>query len=196
MDDFQDNQKYQLILKTAHSLFWKFGIRRVSIEEVCSEAGVSKMTFYRFFKNKLELAKMVLQKMFDEGERDYRNLMDQDIPFKEKIKQQVIIKFEGSRQISQELVKDIYSDWNPELKAYLNEKTNQMLQMVKTDYSIAIEKGWIRRDTKIEFILYLSQKMTEMVSDPTLIGMYENMQDLIIEITNLFFYGILPRNEE
>ena len=52
MDEFQNNTKYQDILKTAHDLFWKFGIRRVTIEEICREANVSKMTFYKYFRNK------------------------------------------------------------------------------------------------------------------------------------------------
>ena len=52
-----DSSKSLDILNTARQLFWKHGIRRVSVEEVCREAGVSKMTFYRSFPNKIELAK-------------------------------------------------------------------------------------------------------------------------------------------
>jgi AcrR family transcriptional regulator len=196
VENFQENQKYLLILKTAHDLFWKFGIRRVSIEEVCREAGVSKMTFYRFFDNKIELAKVVLAKIVEDGESDYLNIMAQDIPFEEKIKEQVRLKFEGTREISRELVKDIYSDWNPEIKAFWEQKTNQTMQLVVDDFTKAIEKGWIRKDVKLEFVLYLSQKMGEMIADPTLIAMYENVQGLIMEMTNLLFYGILPRNDK
>jgi len=196
VEDFQENQKYQLILKTAHDLFWKFGIRRVSIEEICREADVSKMTFYRFFDNKTDLAKVVLAKIFEDGEQNYLSIMAQDIPFEEKIKQQVRLKFEGTREISRELMKDIYSDWNPEIKAYWEQKTNQTMQLVVYDFTNAIEKGWIRKDVKLEFVLYFSQKMGEMVADPALIAMYDNMQGLIMEMTNLLFYGILPRNDE
>ena len=55
MDNLTTNPKYLDIFKTAKDLFWKYGIKRVSIEEICKEAKVSKMTFYKFFPNKIEL---------------------------------------------------------------------------------------------------------------------------------------------
>ena len=65
--DTSSNPKKNQILHTSKELFWKFGFKRVTIEEICKEAGVSKMTFYKFFPNKLELAKTILDKIFDEN---------------------------------------------------------------------------------------------------------------------------------
>lgn len=193
----EDNQKYQQILETAHHLFWKFGIRRVSIEEICREAKVSKMTFYRFFPNKNELAKKVITNLFNDARAKYEALMAQDIPFEDKVKQQVIMKFEGTKEMSAELVKDIFSGWNPELMAFFSEMTDRVNQMVRADYVKAIEAGWIRQGVKIDFIFYLTQKMTEMSMDPVLLNLYgNNIQSVIMELMNMMFYGILPRNNE
>jgi AcrR family transcriptional regulator len=190
----KENQKYKVLLQTAHQLFWKFGIRRVSIEEICREAGVSKMTFYRFFDDKIELARLVIASVFEKSESQYVALMAQDIPFAEKVKQQVVMKFEGTKEISEEFVKDVYSGWNPELQAYFSELAGRMTALVRDDYQKAIEKGWIRPDVKLDFIFYMSQKMTEFASDPVLVGMYNNLQELIMELMNMLFYGILPRD--
>ena len=48
------SKKYQDIKKKGKELFWKYGTKRVTVEEICREAGVSKMTYYKFFKNKNE----------------------------------------------------------------------------------------------------------------------------------------------
>lgn len=154
------------------------------------------MTFYRFFKNKIELARKVMDQMFSESKLKYQNLMAQDIPFAEKVKQQVVMKFEGTQEISAELIKDIYSGWNAELKEYFERTSAEMIMMVRNDYLEAIEKGWIRKDVKVDFIFYMSQKMTEMTTDPALLGMYSNAQELIMEFMNMMFYGILPRENE
>ena len=82
----EDNQKYQLVIETAHQLFWKFGIRRVTIEEIARESGVSKVTIYKFFKNKIEIAKTVINNILSNAEKEYKALMAKDIPFEEKIK--------------------------------------------------------------------------------------------------------------
>lgn len=192
----EDNQKYHDIVATAHHLFWKFGIKRVSIEEICKEAGVSKMTFYRFFKNKIELAKKVMTNIFDDAREKYDALMAQDISFAEKIKIQVLMKFEGTNEISEEFIKDIYSGWNPELQSFFGEMAGKMIVTVKNDYKEAIEKGWIRKDVKLDFIFYMSNKMTEISSDPELMKLYNNPQELIMEFMNMMFYGILPRDDE
>ncbi|MCK4464396.1 MAG: TetR/AcrR family transcriptional regulator, partial [Bacteroidales bacterium] len=79
-----DNQKFQQIITTAKNLFWKFGIKRVSIEEICREANVSKMTFYKHFSNKPELVKYIINKITSEALAKYKNIMSQDVSFSEK----------------------------------------------------------------------------------------------------------------
>ncbi len=190
-----DNEKYNSIIKTSHNLFWKFGIRRVTVEEICREAFVSKMTFYRFFPNKTAVAKAVIRNIFDNILNDYRKLMAQNIPFEEKVRQQLIMKFEGTKEISAELVKDIYGDPKLEIFTYWESRTNEIMQLVFSDYAHAQEMGWIRKDIRLEFVQYFTNKMGEMASDENLQALYPSTQDLIMEIANFFFYGIFPRKE-
>lgn len=53
-----DKPPRERILLTAHDLFYRDGIRATGIDKVIAEAGVSKVTFYRYFpsKNALILA--------------------------------------------------------------------------------------------------------------------------------------------
>lgn len=54
MADQSQNIKQQFILSAGKELFWKHGVKRVTVEEICVQASVSKMTFYKFFMNKRE----------------------------------------------------------------------------------------------------------------------------------------------
>ena len=191
-----NNEKYKAILKTAHDLFWKFGFRRVTIEEVCREASVSKMTFYRFFSNKIDLVREVVNDLFDQIDLKYRKLMAQDVPFEEKVRQQLIMKFEGTNDISAELVKDIYGDLESDIYALWKSRADNMLQTVFSDYSEAQKRGEIRKDMKLEFMIYMSNKTIEIASDPEIQAMYPDMQSVVMEIANMFFYGILPREQK
>lgn len=49
------------ILKTAHDLFYREGIRATGIDRVIAEAGVTKVTFYRHFPSKNDLVKAYLE---------------------------------------------------------------------------------------------------------------------------------------
>lgn len=190
------NRKYRDIVTTAKTLFWKHGFRRVSVEEICREAGVSKMTFYKYFSNKLELVREILDDIFKESMDEFRSLMHADIPFEEKMKRQIQMKLEGTRDISEEFVKDIYGDPDSELSAIWRKKSNEAIGVVIELYSEAQEKGYLRQDLKIDFILYMINKAFEFVNDDTLISKYDHMQDLIMEINRFFLYGILPHEQK
>ena len=54
-----EDQKVHII-KTAGELFFRLGIRSVSIDDICRELGISKKTFYVYFDSKDELVAQLL----------------------------------------------------------------------------------------------------------------------------------------
>ena len=190
----QPPKKYRDLLSTGKDLFWKHGFKRVTVEEICQESRVSKMTFYKYFPNKAELAKAILDKLFSKSMDEFRKLMLSDIPFEEKMELQIKLKSEGTKDISEEFVKDIYGDPESELFDFWRAKAAEAIQQVIELYSQAQRDGWIRQDIKIDFILYMINKTFEYVNDSALIAKYDTMQDLILEINRFFLYGILPHH--
>ena len=55
-----EDQKLHII-KTAGDMFFRLGIRSVSIDDICREMGMSKKTFYVYFESKDELVAQLLQ---------------------------------------------------------------------------------------------------------------------------------------
>lgn len=188
-----DNQKFQQIITTAKDLFWKFGIKRVSIEEICREANVSKMTFYKHFSNKPELVKYIINKIYSEAMAKYKAIMSKEVSFPEKVRETIQLKMEQTNEMSQAFYADYYKNADPELVDYLNKKIHETLQTVLYDYIDAQKRGDIRKNIKPEFILYFLNQMMNMAKDEELAKLCETPQDMIMELTNFFFYGILPR---
>lgn len=54
-----DDQKCNII-KKAGEMFFRLGIRSVSIDDICRELGISKKTFYVYFESKDELVAQLL----------------------------------------------------------------------------------------------------------------------------------------
>ncbi len=194
MKDHSNNKKYLKILATSRDLFWKHGFKRVSIEEVCLKAKVSKMTFYRFFPNKIELAKAVFDLVANEGLQKFKNVLTEDSTSSEKIRKIMLMKMDGTHNISKEFLQDFYNDRELGLKEYIDEKTRLSWNEILNDFKQAQEKGWFRSDMKPEFLFYFSQKMGELLVDENLLKLYRTPQELILELTNFFAYGISPRD--
>ena len=185
--------KRELILKTGKELFWKFGFKRVTIEEVCKEAGISKMTFYKFFTNKIDLVKTIMNDILQESLSKYKKIMASEIPYPEKVVALIHLKSEQVETMSSEFFRDYVQADDPEMISYLQQLSGESMQMFTDDFRKAQENGDIRKDLKIEFIMYIMNHLVEMAQNDALINMYDEPQDLVMEITNFLFYGILNR---
>lgn len=190
MIDHSQNIKYQQILDAGKALFWKYGIKRVAVEEICKQAKVSKMTYYKFFKNKKYLALAILDRTVGQALIDYKDLIAKDCPFTDKINLMLKMKIEGTKDISQEFIMDIYQNPDLGLMPYMVEQGQKSLALTVDFLKDAQKQGNIRQDIKIDFILYFFNQMLAMTTDKELLKKYDRPQDLIMEVTEFFFYGI------
>ncbi len=193
--DTVQSDKARQILHTAFELFLKHGIRRVSIEEICREANVSKVTFYKYFDNKIHLVKFLLEQFFAEEMQKYRLIMAQPRPFSEKVRDLIKLKDEETRLMSREFFVDLWKNAEPELRETMKLMQQQSQQEALQDLKAVQEKGEIRRNIKPEFILYLLDKINQMAQDEALQNLYGSLNELTMELTNFFFYGIMPNKE-
>jgi AcrR family transcriptional regulator len=195
MEAIRENKKYCDIMHNARILFWKHGFRRVSVEEICKQAKVSKMTFYKFFPDKYELAKAVYEEVMNEGLKAFRELIHSDLPGNEKLKGMIMLKAQGTNNISSEFLADFYNGNEPELQQYVQKRTEQVWIEVIEDIKWAQQEGIFRKDFRPEVLIAISFKMTELLKDERIIKLYPAPQDFILEISNLTAFGISPHKD-
>jgi AcrR family transcriptional regulator len=185
-------KKHASILQTAKDLFWRHGFKRVTIEEICIKAGVSKMTFYRFYNNKLELAKAVFDMVIDNAISDFHAIISENIPASEKMRRMLVMKMEGTNDIGKEFLMDFYKNPELEISAYIKKRSSEVWLTFIDDFKKGQQEGWFRKDFKPEMMLIMSQKLMELINDPNVLKLYSSPQDLVMEIANFFTYGITP----
>lgn len=182
-------------MATGKELFWKFGFKRVTVEEICKEAGVSKMTYYKFFTNKIDLVKTILDEVLQSSLKKYEAIMASNIPYPDKVVQMIELKRESTHTMSSEFFKDYLQSGDPELIAFLEKLSAENLKMFTEDFRKAQENGDIRKDLKVEFIMAILNRLVDWaMNDKELIELYEEPQDLAVEMTRFLFYGMLNRN--
>ncbi len=196
MDEKKDvlkSKKHRQILETSYDLFMRYGIKRVTIEEICRTADVSKMTFYKYFNNKNDLAISVLDSIFTKAQERYEDIMAQDAPLSEKVKGIIKLKLDASKDVSTEMLHDLWQNPVPEVADYMKKRTQLTLKQFLDDMTLAQKKGEIRQNINPHFILYFIGKMQEIAADDKIVNMYETVQDFTSELINFFFYGILTK---
>ena len=188
----ESNKKYQAIISSGRDLFWKHGFRRVSIEEICKESNASKMTFYKFFPNKIELAKKILDNIIDQSITKLHDIRDNDMSTAEKMAEIMKLKYEGSTDISEEFIKELYINPESELAQYMGQKTQEMLGELRVFYQTGKDNGWIRKDLNIDFLMSFVMNSVNSISSGEFSHFFNSSQEMLMEITRLFVYGMTP----
>ncbi|WP_281615190.1 TetR/AcrR family transcriptional regulator [Flammeovirga sp. SubArs3] len=181
------------IIQAAKNLFFDRGIIKVSITEIISDANVSKMTFYRNFKNKDELILEIVTGISNQGIQDFKEVIKKEITFQEKLIEVIDFKIEYSKHLSLTFLQDLYS--------YFSQKDTEVLtalERIKSESNalfvqeilLAKSKGEISEDISVEFIMYMMNKLQEMMNDDHLLHMFSSSEEMTRSITKFFFFGI------
>jgi AcrR family transcriptional regulator len=184
-------KKILQILSTAEDLFQKFGFKRITIEEICTKANVSKMTFYKYFPNKNELIKHLLNSWLNQVEKTINEFDGMDVPFTEKIKILLRLKEESTGKFSKEFLAE-YMNPDPELQNFIKEFYERATAFFIEFIQKSQLKGDVRKEIKPEFLVAVLNKMLELVKDETLVNLYPRVTDFSLEINNFIYCGILP----
>lgn len=148
------------------------------------------MTFYRYFDSKTALAKQILDQAVEEGITRFSTIMDSDVSAQEKIRKLILLKTEGTADISREFIEDVYSSRGEELQQYMMQLTGKTAGMIVGAFRQAQEKGFFRKDFRPEMLIAMSMKMIDLLTDEHLNKLYSNANEMIVEMTRIMTCGI------
>ena len=185
-----------LFLKISEKLFFKFGYRRVTIKDICEGASLSKMTFYRYFKNKEEVAKIVLKNIIDESNKKFESIMESDNLFINKIENLILLNESFIDRIGIDFLNDIISLKSNIFKSLIDKQSVYEEKKIE-EYFKKAQKAWeLNKKTPISFFIYMLKDVQEKLQDEKLKRLYNNEKDLMKDLTNYYFFGIAPKNKE
>lgn len=184
------------IFEAGKKLFYKYGIRKVTVDEICEEANASKMTFYKYFPNKVELAKIVLDDFYSSSLKEFENMMQSDIPAKEKVQRTFELKLENASRIDMEFVMDLYKFPDQNIQEHLA-KWQQKIMLTTEKWFIEMqEKGQIMKElTFPTFLLYVNAMQDFAFNDETM-KLFDTTSELAHIITRLFMHGVAERENK
>ncbi len=183
------------IIISASKLFKKYGFKKVNIEDICKEAGISRVTFYKYFRNKTELSLEYLQKLFDENISKYEEIINSEIEFDEKLQQVIEHKLKIAGEFSMDFIKELYHSDIPEIKSFFEEQIK--LNQIKTIEFIenAKNQNYIKPEIPTNYILYHLNNLIKELQDEKLYSFFSNSTELTHTIIETFFYGIIKNKQ-
>ena len=147
------------IIKTAGELFFRLGIRSVSIDDICRELGISKKTFYVYFESKDALIEHLLRaNLAHTAQKMDRLLHNPDL--RGVITDMLHRRTEQDdvRRVPQ-LVYDLKKYYPRQFAAFQQQAFEQQKRYIRSFLERGIAEGLVRADLNIELTAVLMAKI-------------------------------------
>ena len=182
------------IIKTAGEMFFRLGIRSVSIDDICRELGMSKKTFYVYFDSKDELIEQMLQANIDYMTTKMQKLLELE-DFRQLVK--AFLKHQEAekndvRRVPQ-LVYDLKKYYPRQFEDFQVKCFETQKSYLKRYLEQGVQAGLVRANLNIELTAVLFAKIhNDAIRDFEVIEAHNhNMHQLAHTAMDVFVRGIL-----
>ena len=180
------------ILDKAQELFFRYGVKSVTMDDIARELGISKKTIYQHFEDKNAMVFAGVEHHF-ECDRTLAEQMQIEAP--DPIAE-VVMASEMMRQtmsgMNPTAIFDIKKYYPKAWDLFSKYKKEFILELVKKNLRKGVEMGLYRPSVNVEVIARLRLEQIEMGLDPYLFPLGQfNPLDTQLELLDHFLRGIV-----
>ncbi|MDQ3110960.1 MAG: TetR/AcrR family transcriptional regulator [Bacteroidota bacterium] len=179
------------ILTAAYELFFRYGIKSVTMDDIAKHLSMSKKTIYLFFRDKDEVVHTLMERSLEKDRQDFLEIATRAANVVDEV-------FEMMKKMN-----DIFSTINPnifyDLRKYHPQtwelfhkfKTEFIIQQVEATLENGKKDGLVRADVKSRLLAKLRGEEIEMGFNPVLFPPDKyRILDVQISFVEHFLYGI------
>ena len=152
--------KGEQILNAAKKLFTNYGFKKVSMDEIASEAGVTKKTVYTYFSSKEELLKYCIKEELQNMRKIIENVESKKLDFMETIHQVIynLLKYKKNCKFLKMLFNESEILKSEQLKENLKIVDKEIQNYIRKELELAIQKEKIEVQN-VDIMTFLIYKM-------------------------------------
>jgi AcrR family transcriptional regulator len=179
------------ILKGAEELFFRFGIKGITMDDVAKHIGVSKKTIYLSYKDKNDIVHSLIYKILKENEEIFsgihkraKNIIDEVFLYMEQMQ-----RFFGS--INPTMFYDLQKYYPKSWKLFKDFKADFIMKMVEQSFIKGIKDGHVREDINTKILARLRVEEIELAFNPMVFPADKfKVAEVQLAMAEHFLYGI------
>jgi AcrR family transcriptional regulator len=189
-------EKRRRIMTAAMSLFSRtHDVKRVSLEDIATEAGVSPTTIYNNFGDRESLLFEILKDLTRQQLDRNRALVQADLPFPQKLIGIISGKMEVVEKVNGELIEKLITQ-DKKLTPFIEQIYQQEIKPLwKEIIADGKRQGYV--DLSVDegtLLIYLDIIQAGWKAQPGLFRDFKNNMGLIEQLTRLMFFGFLKKD--
>ncbi|MEW6701338.1 MAG: TetR/AcrR family transcriptional regulator [Bacteroidota bacterium] len=179
------------ILEGARELFFSYGIRSVSMDDIARHLGMSKKTVYQHFEDKDEIVNSLLVASLESNEKQLKKL---ETDSKDAVQEIILIMkhiAEMFSRINPNLFYDMQKYYPEAWKTFQAFKQRSMIKMVETNLQQGISQGFFRNDINVRILAKMRIEQVEIAMNPMIFPHDKfNIAEVQLCMIDHFLHGI------
>lgn len=140
------------IREQAKQLFFKYGIRSVSMDDIAVGLGMSKKTIYQYFSDKDELVEAIVEDDIQETRVDCQECFVQSANAVEEIFLTLDRMLEHLGQLNPTILYDLHKFHFQSFKKFQEHKNSFLLEIIRKNLERGKAEGLYREDINVEIL--------------------------------------------
>lgn len=180
------------ILQAAQELFYSYGIRSITMDDIARHLAISKKTIYQFFDDKHQIVHELCKMDCRMNEERMEQIAANSTDALDEILQSMDFLGEMLSRMNPNLIYDLQkyhpAGWNE----FNNFREHRLLGTVEANLRKGIKQGLYRSDINIKIIAKLRVEEVQMGLNPANFAPSKfNLHEVQIALLEHFLYGIL-----
>lgn len=154
------------VLQGAQELFFKYGIKSITMDDIAKHLAISKKTIYKYYADKNDVVEDMTLQLMKKNEKEFQTIADESTNVVEEVF--TMMKHMGNMfaQMNSNLFYDMQK-YHPNCwKSFQDFKEECIERMVEDSVKRGIKQGLVRSDISTKIIARLRMEEVEMGFNP------------------------------
>jgi len=187
MEDIADT-----IIKEASTLFMKYGIKSVTMDDISRSLGISKKTVYQYFNDKNEIVNRVAKTHLEKERRNFEEMQIDAENAIDKLYRHSRFLRKSFEKMNPVVLFDLKKYHKDAWQLFVAYKKNIFSKSMIETLNEGIKQGYFRESIDPEILITLRFEILEMIADGNIFPPDEyDFKEVQLQIFDHFIHGIL-----
>jgi TetR/AcrR family transcriptional regulator, cholesterol catabolism regulator len=154
------------IMKGAEELFFRFGIKSITMDDIARHLGMSKKTIYQFFADKDEVVHTMMKAQLEEDRKEFEEVSNRAANFVEEVFGHMKTMGTIIGKVNPSIFYDLQKFYPASWKLFRDFKEECICRMVETSIEKGKKQGLVRTDVNTRIMARLRIEEIEMGFSP------------------------------
>ncbi len=180
------------IIQAANELFYKHGVKRITMDDIAQHLSVSKKTIYGFFSDKDEIVHTVCAMNLDNNKCEFESLSENARDSVHEIIECMNHVSAMFSVINPNLFYDLQKYYPKSWEMFRKFREENMMNLFEKNLKAGIKDGLYRDDINIKILARLRVEQIVMAMNPDVFPPHKyNHREVQLELLDHFLHGIV-----